>query len=79
VIISLRIPGLLFADDFPIASSRSYRFKKAFECVYQYCKNRNLKCILSKSKLMVFKKGGMLKATEGWRMSGQIIELRDGE
>jgi hypothetical protein len=77
--ISLRIPGLLFADDFPIASSRSYRLQKTFECVDQYCKNRNLKCILSKSKLMVFKKGGKLKATEGWRMSGQNIDLRDGE
>jgi hypothetical protein len=69
--ISLGIPGLLFADDFPTASFRNYGIQKKFELVDQYIKNRNLKCNLRKSKLMVFKKGGKLKASGGWRMSGQ--------
>jgi hypothetical protein len=53
---SLGIPGLLFADDFSVASSRSYELQKKFELVDKYCKNRSLKCNLSKSKIMVFKK-----------------------
>jgi hypothetical protein len=77
VTISLGIPGLLFADDFSIASFRSYGLQKKFELVYQYCKNRNLKCNLSKSKIMVYKKGGKLKAAEGWRMIGQNIGVVD--
>jgi hypothetical protein len=62
----LRILGLLFVDDLAIASFTSYGLQKKIELVDQYCKNWNLKCNLNKFKIMVFKKGGKLKATERW-------------
>jgi hypothetical protein len=64
---SLEILGLFFVDDFSIASVRSYELQKKFELVDKYCKNRNLKCNLSKSKIMVYKKEEKLR------------QLRDGE
>jgi hypothetical protein len=35
-----------------------------------YCKNWNLRCNLNKYKIIVFKKGGKLKAQERWRIEG---------
>ena len=67
----------MFADDFSIASFRSYDLQKKFELVDTYCKNWNLKCNLSKSKIMVFKKEEKLKATEGWRMNRQNFGVVD--
>jgi hypothetical protein len=55
---------LLFADDLAVASFTSHGLQKKIERVDQYCKDWNLQCNLSKCKIMVFKKGGKLKATE---------------
>lgn len=74
---SLRIPGLLFVGDCPIASFRSYTLQKESELVDQYCYQQNFKCNLSKYKIMVFKKGRKLKATEGWRANGQNTGVVD--
>jgi hypothetical protein len=74
---SLGIPRLLFADDFSIESFRSYELQKKFKLVYKYCKNRNLKCNLSNSKITVFKKEDKLKATESWRMNRQNFGVVD--
>jgi hypothetical protein len=40
-------------------------------------KEWNLKCSLSKSKIVLFKKGGKLINTERWNMGGQNIEIID--
>jgi hypothetical protein len=49
----LRILGLLFAGDLPMASSTSYGLQKKIELVDKYCKNLNLRCNLNKSKIMI--------------------------
>jgi hypothetical protein len=54
---------LLFAGDLAVASFTSYGLQKKIEWVDQYCKDWKLRCNLSKFKIMVFKKGGKLKAT----------------
>jgi len=74
---SLGIPGLLFAEDFSIESFRSYELQKKLKVVDKCCKNRNLKCNLSKSKIKVFEKEDKLKATEGWRMNRQNFGVVD--
>ena len=56
VINGLRIPGPSFADDLPIASFTSYELQK--KIVKVFIQNN-----LNKSKIMVFKKEGKLKAT----------------
>ena len=43
----------------------------------KYFKNWKLKCNFNKSKVMVFKKGRKLKATERWRMNGQNLKVGD--
>jgi hypothetical protein len=68
---------LLLVDDLAVASFTSYGLQKKFERVDQYCKDWNLRCNLSKCKIMVFKKGGTLKATERWNVNGQNIEVVD--
>jgi hypothetical protein len=58
-----RIPGLLFADDLRVSCFSSYGLQKQIEVVDQYCKKLNMKCNLNKCRILVFKKGGKLKAT----------------
>jgi hypothetical protein len=45
--------------------------------VDQYCKDWNLRCNLRKFTVMVFKKGGKLKATERWRVNRQNMDVLD--
>jgi hypothetical protein len=40
-------------------------------------KNWNLKYVLNKSKITVFRKGEKLKTNEKWRMNGQNTEVVD--
>jgi hypothetical protein len=56
VIQELKTPGLLFADDLAVASFTSHGLQKKIERVDYYCKDRNLRCNVSKCKIMVFKK-----------------------
>ena len=51
--------------------------QKKIELGDKYFKNLKLKCNINKSKVMVFKKGGKLKATEWWRMNGQTLKVGD--
>jgi plasmid rolling circle replication initiator protein Rep len=64
VIYNSRIPCLFFSDDFAIALFTNYGLQKKIELVNQYHNNLNLKCNFSKTKIMVFKKGGELKETK---------------
>jgi hypothetical protein len=60
-----------------VASFISYGLEKKVERVDQCGKEWNLRCNLSKCKIMVFKKGGILEATEGLNVNGQNIEVVD--
>jgi hypothetical protein len=71
------VPGLLFVDDLAVSSFTSNGLQKEIHQIVRYCKEWNLKCNLSKSKIVVFKKGGKLKNTERWSMDGQNIEIID--
>jgi hypothetical protein len=70
VINGLGITGLLFVDDMAIASFTSYELQKKIVNIY-------ISNIMNKSKIMVFKKGGKLKATERWKINGQNTEVVD--
>jgi hypothetical protein len=77
VIRELQIPGLLFTDDLAVASFRSHGLQKKVEWVDQYFKDWNLRCNSSKCEIMVYKKGGKVKATERWKVNGQNKEVAD--
>jgi transcription elongation factor Elf1 len=47
------IPGLLFADDLAVSSFTSNGLQKEINQIVRYCKECNLKCNLSKSKIAV--------------------------
>jgi len=49
--------------------------QKKIELGDKYFKNWKLKCNINKSKVMVFKKGEKLKATERWRVNGQNLKV----
>ena len=57
-----------------VASFISYGLEKKVERVDQCGKEWNLRCNLSKCKIMVFKKGGKWKATEGLNVNAQNID-----
>jgi hypothetical protein len=71
------IPGLLLADDLAVSSFTSSGLQKEIDQIVRYCKEWNLKCNLSKSKIIVFKEGGKLKNTERLSMVGQNREIID--
>jgi hypothetical protein len=70
------IPRLLFTDDLAVYSFTSNGLEKEIDQIVRYCKEWTLKCNLSKSKIVVFKKGGKLKNTERWNMGGQNIDTK---
>jgi hypothetical protein len=57
------IPGLLFADDLAF-SFTIHSLQKTIDQVLKYCIEWQLKCNLSKTKILVCKKGGKLKKDE---------------
>jgi hypothetical protein len=68
---------LLFADDLPVSSCTINGLQKATDQVTKYCREWNLKCNLNKTKIIVFKEGGILKKDERWSVNYQKIEVAD--
>jgi hypothetical protein len=60
-----------------VPSFTSNGLQKEIDQIGRYCKEWNLKCNLSKSKIEVFKKGDKLKNNKRWNMGGQNIEKID--
>jgi hypothetical protein len=52
-----------FADDTAVPPFVSSDLHQEIAQVVRYCKERDMKCNLSKSEMTVFKKGGRLKNT----------------
>jgi hypothetical protein len=50
----ITIQGLLFADDLAVSSLTSNGLQKEIDQIVRYCKEWNLKCNFSKSKIVVF-------------------------
>jgi hypothetical protein len=51
----ITISGLLFADDLAVSSFTNNGLQKKIDQIVRYCKELNLKCNLSKSKIVVFR------------------------
>jgi hypothetical protein len=50
--------GLLFADDLAVGATSTIGLQRAINCIKYYCDEWSLKINLTKTKIVVFKKGG---------------------
>ena len=65
---------LLFADDAVIFSETREGLQKSLDNFEIYCKKWNLTVNVEKTKVVVFRKGGILARNEIWSYNGQVIE-----
>ena len=70
----LSIYLLLFADDAVIFSETPEGLQKSLDNFEIYCKKWNLTVNVEKTKVVVFRKGGILARNEIWSYNGQLIE-----
>ena len=66
---------LLFADDAVIFSESVEGLQTSLDSLESYCKKWNLQVNISKTKIMVFRKGGNLRQNEKWTYVGENIEI----
>jgi hypothetical protein len=67
--------GLLFADDLAVGATTTTGLQRAISCIKDYCDEWSLKINVTKTKIVVFKKGRKLSRDEKWRLEGEEIEI----
>ena len=67
--------ALMFADDVACFSDTIIRLQRLINLIEQFCKSVGMKLNLNKTKIMVFRNGGVLKQTEKWFNQGIEIEI----
>ena len=67
--------ALMFADDVACFSYTIIRLQRFINLIEQFCKSVGMKLNLNKTKIMVFRNGGILKQTEKWFYQGTEIEI----
>jgi hypothetical protein len=75
VIIKRQVVGLLFADDLAVEATTTIGLQRAINCVKDYCDEWSLQINVTKTKIVVFKKGAKLSRDEKWRLGGEEIEI----
>jgi hypothetical protein len=64
VIRKRQIAGLLFADDLAVGATTIIGLQRAINCIKDFCEEWSLKINVTKTKIVVFKKGGKLSRDE---------------
>lgn len=70
-----KVSVLLYADDIVILSPTPGSLQSMINKLENYCNKWNLRVNLSKSKIMVFRKGGQLCRNEKWWYKRQRVEV----
>ena len=65
----------LFADDAAIVSETKEGLQESLNNVQTYCSRWNLTVNVQKTKIVVFRKGGVLSNDYTWTYDGQEIEI----
>jgi hypothetical protein len=68
---------ILFADDLVLMSETAEGLQNMLNALHGYCVKWNLVVNVAKTKLMVFRRGGVLKANEVWRYNNEHIDVVD--
>ena len=66
---------LLYADDICVGSDTVGRLQKIINVLFTYCKMWHLLVNMIKTKLVVFRRGGILKKNEKWYFGEEKIEI----
>lgn len=66
---------LLYADDIVILSETAEGLQNGFDILVEYCERWKLKVNVEKTKVMVFRKAGMLPRNLSFKYNGQLIEI----
>ena len=64
----------MFADDVSCFSDTIIRLQILISLIDHFCKSEGMKLNLSKTKIMIFRNGGILKHTEKWFYQGVEVE-----
>ncbi len=70
--------GLLFADDVVAGADTVGRLQKMIDVISSFCSKWGLIVNLLKTKVMVFRNGGPLRANEKWYFNGKKLEVVSG-
>jgi hypothetical protein len=73
VIRKRQVVGLLFADDLAVGATTIIGLQRAINSIKDFCEEWSLKINVSKTKIVVFKKGGKLSRDEEWWLGGEEI------
>lgn len=66
---------LLFADDIVQGANTVGRLQKMINVLAEFCTKWGMKINLLKTKILVFRRGGIVKQTERWYFMGKPIEV----
>lgn len=69
------ITALLFADDLLMISDTVNGLQKKLNVPQKYCLKWNLTVNMDKSKVVVFKRGGVIAGTEKWMFNGKPMDV----
>jgi hypothetical protein len=71
VIKNRQVVGLLFADDLAVGATTIIGLQRAISCIKDFCEEWSLKINVTKTKIVVFKKGRKLSRDEKWQLGGR--------
>ena len=71
----LQLYLLLFADDAVLVSETPEGLQRSLNSLHNYCKKWNLKVNIEKTKIVVFRKGGVISQNLHWYYDGKEIEI----
>jgi len=69
-----KIPGFLFADDVACVADTVINLQRSINHVASFCDSTGMQININKSKIMVFRNGGPLRANESWTYKGVKLE-----
>ena len=67
--------ALMFADDVSCFSDTVIRLQRLIGLIEKFCKSVGIKLNLRKTKIMVFRNGGIVKLIEKWFYEGVEMEI----
>jgi hypothetical protein len=69
------ITTLMYADDLVLCSDSVGRLQQMIYVLETFCKNWGLEVNLTKTKAIVFRRGGPLRKNERWYFNGNNVEI----
>lgn len=67
--------SLMYADDLCLLSDNVIDMQRKIDQLESFCTKWKMNVNLSKTKMMVFRNGGILKQSEKWRYQGKPVEV----